>query len=323
MKNISSILIILIAVVSLSTEFLTAKDSTHFMNNNKIKISDSVKYDEHIIKDSANSKSNDRNDFCYNFFTFDSLASIAALVTALIVFATLKEMKRQHKVSMTPYLSLAPTSFKISFLDDNRIEWISTIGNSSSDNFSNNSEKTEQTNLLNSTFLRIDNIGLGTAKSIRMNWDFDNKFENEFNTISSRYHNNHIKISRGLFQYPNSKLLSIYSPQNEFIQYLLSASVRNVSIRLNIPEPYMFLFFMHMRLIFDTEYSQQSKIPEYPSLKLCLEYEDIENKKINKSFSLTPVCLFKTRPVKNIKSLEITYNLKVEEISERVSVNNA
>ena len=249
-----------------------------------------------------------------NFFNLDSLASIAALIAAFIALFTLLEMKYQRKISMMPNLCVAPTIFNASFSDEDHIEWITVFDDSSVDGKKKQYKDNVNTKTSAKTHIRIDNIGLGTAKSINISWILDENFVKSFNFIARTYHNTIVKYGGGIFQYPKQSLPTVYAPKlNEYFQYLLPVSHEHIAIRIDIPEPYLFLYLRHLRLVFETEQIDKSKLPQFPTLRLAIKYDDIMNNHYKKIYSITPEGSAIGRPLANIKSLELSYKLNVEE----------
>lgn len=144
------------------------------------------------------------------------IGQIAAWITILLVFFTMREMEKQRKASQKPEL-IVPNVSIFGYTNDNEI-FIAT-------HWSNKELKNDSYILGELPKVVIYNIGAGAAKEIKIKWDFDLK--STLQTIQDYCYKNSIPV--------------VVDSQNGFltIEFIGNESHSNIDAFANIEQPFI------------------------------------------------------------------------------------
>ncbi|GAB3327748.1 hypothetical protein GCM10027299_28790 [Larkinella ripae] len=129
--------------------------------------------------------------------------------------------------------------------------------------------------------LEIQNKAIGTAKQIKVSWNYDkqlahNLFTETFKDVKIDYKPKHWKVSVN-----NSRTISGTVQSDEILEFGFVAP--NASISVDLPFDYIETYFS---ILID---SQDNEIDaKFPNLTLQIEFKDIEGELFKKSFSVKP-----------------------------------
>ena len=199
-----------------------------------------------------------------------AVSSFAALLTAIIVFFTLIEMKRQRQSTYKPNLMFKPVSFSLSASFTDVLQYtISSKGNESSND-----------KMHARLFSEIYNIGLGSAKNLAVTWTFDYKksierIENEDSKlgVSISIDNDFLKIKE-----KNEMWINLVNDLNQNTDYLLPTSITSEPGKVRIPTSYVHLLSLYFIFCIynDPEIESPLELKDFPELKMIIKYQDIE-----------------------------------------------
>jgi hypothetical protein len=218
------------------------------------------------------------------------IGQFATWITVLIVFLTLREMEKQRKASQKPEIIISQTFIYGYFRDWNELlvptEW------------SNDSEPRESTEVekdkTNYPKFTLYNIGIGAAKSVKLEWIFDvSKLLDETQNycyqnsipIVVNSQNDFLKI--GIAGQDSYFRVSAFSAKEH--EYILPASVTSKGIESDMPMTFLklisILIYM-MKHQADQKESSDTMNTGFPELRLKLSYYDIGGVKYQKSFDV-------------------------------------
>lgn len=211
------------------------------------------------------------------------ISSVAALVTAIIVFFTLIEMKRQRQSSYKPDLICKPLRFSISAnTTDNLQHVISTI---------DNRDKSDQDH--HSSDGEVFNIGLGSAKNLCVTWRFD--YEQATELV------NKLNVELGLTISIEDNILIIKDKNGgtcidlehdllQSIDYLLPVSIENKPAPILIPSSYVHLIGLYsvLRIYRDPEITLNFGLSDFPQLGMTTDFNDVGGKGYKKKHRVNP-----------------------------------
>ncbi len=255
-----------------------------------------------------------------------NIAGIASLLTAIIMFLTLREMQIERKNSYKPDPVLQTRSCSIycqsfnqgpkkgryvsfRFLEEDLLgatELAHVFGSEDSSLFS----------------IPLVNIGLGTAKKIECNWNFDaDEFSKKIQKIDMekrfRFSVKDDFLSINIYGEPHSS--SSIQMQRKF-EYILPINIDKSNSSLTIPPAFLEMLGVMTHLLSICPHEILSKIPDYtniPELELEIKYTDIQNikyfKKLKVKFNLVSfVVSGKIEGTSNIASgcFEVDYTAK-------------
>jgi len=248
------------------------------------------------------------------YITFTSAA--AALVTALATLIVVIEMRRQRLSAFQPEFAIMQS--KLHVWRDKHNYFQITINDNVPELFHLDLERP--------TVLMIVNVGLGAAKAIQVQWDYDilnfirvvKAFDNEdeFNIVSEddRLHISSTKIN---------ELSCTCSYGKHFIEslpYILPAAVESTPRALTLPYSYLSLLKIWTYLSLSNLVSNDSPWPSLqslPDLTAILSYKDIANTVRNRSFRIKfgTSKLVGAQPMENDSFLEcMVATLEVSEL---------
>jgi hypothetical protein len=231
-----------------------------------------------------------------NIDWFNSIASVAALATALASLWTVMEMKKQRESSYHPeiYISSQFVYFYARKFQGHYEPFEYSLDKLSPD------EKNEHAKL-DRISIGVHNIGIAAAKSISYQWKYD--VEDMISKIKELNKNSFYEI------HYEGGLLDILPNTTEggrsgftsddfkefFLNYLLPSSFTEASSTIRVPQTYLNLFSLYLSAFytsFDKEVKKEEfrqvdlKMEDLPPLSLTFTYNDLGNKKQVKSFRL-------------------------------------
>lgn len=201
------------------------------------------------------------------------LASIAACLTAIATFLTVRQIAKQRKASYHPEFAISRVYFH-GLSDELGMGplpqyWAVTTANGQVD-----------AQLKQITF-PLYNIGLGAAKAVVVNWSFPiDDVAKVLNELAKR------TLTMEPFTY-NDAVLNVSSDtigtstsnwesqQRDSLDYVLPASVQNEPVLLDVPFAYKTL--CSALIFFHSKYDKTYSFQEIPALKASFEYLDIGN----------------------------------------------
>ena len=209
------------------------------------------------------------------------IASIT-LITAIIAFLTINEMRKQRVHSYFPDINLANFSFYVYKADDT--EEIDSIYLYS---YKNQKEENEKIGGFNELKTEINNIGFGVAKNIKWNWTFDIKEAEKVicKDESVKWENGEDFIS---IDSSKIKVKWAFDLKEDNIggnfNFLLPYSNENRKNEIVIPDYFINLYWLYM--VNQIEPTPKTLYDYFPPLELNLNYTDIHSNELKKTFSI-------------------------------------
>lgn len=180
----------------------------------------------------------------------NTTTGIATLITAIVAFITVNEMRKQRKESYKPIVIPIENYYSLKSYEDGRFSGSTQVSNGYEPNI----------------FLYLANAGLGPAVNIVIQWEFDFKSfisKNDFNGIIISYENEKFYV-RENEHYSTSY---VKNQKDELVEYLLSGE--SGKTKLLLPE------YTKVILKLLTDRKQKGITTYMPKLKLIITYKDI------------------------------------------------
>lgn len=221
---------------------------------------------------------------------FSGLGFIALTYTIILQVESIREIKKQREASYRPELYLGPKNVWVYFKETNHSDFI----------LSENKHSDKATNF--SDFkLDIYNLGMGAAKAIDFEWDFDRKKilkmfvsvdQRGYCQIEDRDSSVELKIPSLRF----NTTIMMGGLRNTFdTNFILPSNLDLSPTELNTPHLYDLLYVVYnCCLIYNSDLEIQ--IGDFPPLVLKVNYLDVENNKFEKKFILKYKFHFMTAP---------------------------
>ncbi|MDY3338691.1 hypothetical protein PG279_05815 [Riemerella anatipestifer] len=222
------------------------------------------------------------------------LASVGSFISTIIALYTLIEVKKQRLSTYKPeilvksflvYINKSPL-----FLESDELLLFKT------DNFNEyKSDKTKSKEYEISCLYKIENLGFGLAKSIKVTWSFDMERALKIldKELDKEFYFTQCKPLKYYFlkQKNNENFQISFMNKNKIIQttdYITPISVKEHTHYHTIPKDIVtihFLYYIFKNNLTEknskTNYSSEFK--NFPQIKMKIEYYDLNNKKyINK-----------------------------------------
>jgi hypothetical protein len=212
-------------------------------------------------------------------FDIKTLSIIATLITSLVSFGTLWNVRKQRLNASRPDIYVKDRTFTMNLNIPGKIpEW---GGKGETGTFS----------------LPLYNIGLGTAKKIQIKWELEEDYIIKVKQLdkSDNYHIEHNSLVRGL---------EIYNKENKFfptwtnlnldlsqkVDFILPYNSNTETIQsLVLPWSIMELYGIHMELFI--KYNDLTKLESSLEdiFSVEISYFDVNNKKYKKHFKVSLV----------------------------------
>lgn len=198
-----------------------------------------------------------------------AISSVAAFVTAIIVFFTLLEMIRQRQSSYMPDLVCKPLQFSVSADITDTLKY--TI--SSKDNGDNRDQDHRDPQG------KIFNIGLGSAKNLNLTWRFDH--EKAIEDVKRL----NLELDLALFIKDNFMIIKCESggiyinlaiAYLKSIDYILPVSITNQPVSIPIPSCYVHLLSIYsiFQIYKDSE-NVLDALSSFPQTWLTIKFKDV------------------------------------------------
>jgi hypothetical protein len=209
-------------------------------------------------------------------------ASIAACLTAVATFLTVRQIAKQRASSYHPELAISRIYFH--GLSDQLgmgplpQYWAAT------------SESGQVDDTLKQVAIPLYNVGLGTAKAVVVNWSFPiDELVKDVNELAKKtlipepftYKDAVLYMKSDTFGTSTSPWKS---QQRNSLDYVLPASVQNKPVLLDLPFAYKTL--CSALIFFQSKYKETWSFEEIPALKASFEYLDIGEHKHKAVFEI-------------------------------------
>lgn len=210
-------------------------------------------------------------------------ASIGACLSAIAAFLAVRQVSKQRESSYKPELVLSKTMFECSPNPRSKEQIPSA--------WTPKTNKEEELSLHRSFSMPLRNVGLGAAKSIKVNWSFP--IEDVVATVNEIAQKS---LVPAYFEYQN-EMLSLKSEamggsvsawrnqKNQNIDFVLPAPVDTVPIELVLPHAYIEL--VSALIHFSARSENFEHLEDIPSLNLDLEFVDIGGGHHKSEFSIS------------------------------------
>lgn len=227
--------------------------------------------------------------FIFLFTTSDwinSIAAIAAFLTAIITFLTVIEIKKQREHSYHPEINVANIEFYLYKSDYHASETEKKLYLFYS---KRRIPENESKSGFNELAIDINNIGLAVAKQVNCYWEADidaicKALDHKKKSIANW------KIKDHFFCVTSERLNLEWvfaieeDNEGEYFNFILPYSVENRNTQLRVPSYFTDLYWIYkVKEVLDKPYTSDM---DYPPIKLHIEYTNIHGKKIKKTFLL-------------------------------------
>ena len=248
--------------------------------------------------------------------TIAAISSLGTFITAFIALRAIKETQKQRESSYKPEIYISRTYAEIFSPDFGvdlcRVNYMQELNSKPKDQIKY--EPAEQGYIYDTArylppalwiSTGFNNIGMGTAKMIDYNWQFD--YNKAVEVLNDYEHNCTLKFDQGHSLGKNTKAYYIkendlkwfwsideYHNTNTFhIDFLEHKNQFTMQSVLNISDDYLdvlilYLFYKHGLLYGDNATENIYELFEdLPPLKLIISYSDIQNKRYKKQFQFS------------------------------------
>jgi hypothetical protein len=209
-----------------------------------------------------------------------AISSVAAFVTAIIVFFTLLEMIRQRQSSYKPDLVCKSTQFYVSADVTGTLQY--TISTEDNGDKGDRNRRYPQG--------RIFNIGLGSAKSLNLTWRFDH--ERAIEDVKR------LNLELGLSLFVKDNILTIKGKSggnyinlaNAYLQnidYILPVSITNKPVSIDIPFSYVHLLSIYSIFqIYNDSGNPLNFLSSFPHIWLTIKFKDVGGRIYKKKYGV-------------------------------------
>jgi hypothetical protein len=219
-----------------------------------------------------------------------AIASVAALITAVIVFFTLREMILQRQLSYKPDLVCKPSFFSCSAnIQETLTNWEISVNS----RFQTRPDKIDDQKNLRHPSIEIFNIGLGAAKNIEVIWQFDYKKAIEFTKKASMTLGFKVFIEDEILAIKGSNFgtyINIKASLSNALDYVLPVSIAYKPATIMVPSPFFDL--LALNYIFQHYKGPLEKVkyelPGFPQLIMLLKYFDVGGNCHTRTFRTDP-----------------------------------
>ena len=230
-----------------------------------------------------------------------AISSVAAFVTAIIVFFTLLEMIRQRQSTYKPDLVCKSTQFFVSADVIDTLQY--TISTKDNDDKGDQNRRAPQG--------RAFNIGLGSAKNLILTWRFDH--DRAIEDVSR------LNLELGLSLFVEENILKIKgkfggihinlaNDNFQNIDYILPVSITNEPVSIHIPFSYVHLLSIYsiFQMYNDSENALDA-LSSFPQIWLTIKFKDVGGRVYKKKYGINARYQYiqwgggDVRPSKNIK----------------------
>lgn len=218
-----------------------------------------------------------------------AVSNLATFLTMFIVLFTLLEMAKQRRSAYRPDIIITPPHYFVYCRARHKRILSMTISSEELSEFGTSDRQRHDVIGLSGF-----NIGLGSAKSIDVTWDYS--IHDLIRSISER----DTKGSFTIHKLPGS-LLSLEIPEvmrtmsntdhQESFDYLLPTHVTNEAIQIRLPPAYLSLTSALLCLQWATAEHWDTQISQLPLVRMSVRYTDIGNNRHEKSFSIQPILI--------------------------------
>ncbi len=260
-------------------------------------------------------------DLSYIEFTvadwINSLAAISALVTAIVTWITVREIRKQREHSYHPDINIANFDFyvyKYDLTEEEKVE-----GEIFSLYYSlKQLSETDPKRGYNELVISINNIGLAVAKNISWAWSID--FEGIGHALKSEEEDfiNYTLKDKDLAVECNKLGVDWFYFINEengnnYFNFILPYSIENRKNEIKIPASFLDLYWLYKskEVLIDNHFAP---IP-YPPLQLHVKYTNMHSKEIEKTFLLFLEWSFVSNPL-NEQNEMAKFRIEIQEVSE-------
>ncbi|HLD53752.1 MAG TPA: hypothetical protein VJA82_10630 [Sediminibacterium sp.] len=240
----------------------------------------------------------------------NSIAAIAALLTAVITFITVLEIKKQREHSYHPDINISNFEFYVYRYDKEEEDVSMNLYYSKK-----RIPAGELKNGYNELTIDINNIGLAVAKQVYWYWESDLYEIGRAIKNDEDSNINWVIIERDLFyKAPHLNVDWIYSIDEDnsgsFFSFILPYSIENRNHEIQIPQYYLDLYWLYKTNEVTGEFKNNKK--EYPPLQLHVGYTDIHGKEMQKTFLLYMRWSFMSNPLRDESELA-KFNIEIFE----------
>lgn len=212
---------------------------------------------------------------------FEVLGSLATLITGLFTLGTLIEMKNEREISKRPEL-LIRNHEKIILYDEGYFiarSWI------------NEEDYRQKNSGKRFAYLIIENIGLGVAKDIKVDWEYelDKTLKNILKTDKNFSVNKQddmtlLEYKLDFDEVPQAVVIG-FGPETQIIEYLSPNRDNIYSCKIEIPHQYEGIFSAQTFIYADKmDYCNNDVCA--PKLICYLSYQNIYGKKYKKKYEI-------------------------------------
>jgi hypothetical protein len=237
------------------------------------------------------------------------VAGVATFLNSVLVYFTLREMKRQRELSNQPEMAFQAKPFYV-YNDENCFPMIWV-----------NQKKTlvEGKEEKKSFILEVNNIGNGVAKNVKIQWNINiNDFIERLSLIGIENYakvketNNVLSVSLGHSKY--TFFLENIGSEHEFIM-----PGNECKVAVYIPDVYLYLLSLILFIHIDKMKNKNTTDFDlnFPSLKSIISYENLTGKKYKRKFEISISPYMVTNDVQIGKEVSSGY-IKVKKSAGRL-----
>ena len=230
--------------------------------------------------------------------TITSISAIGTLISALIYYHTLKEIRKQRETTYKPHIIIEETPFVVKAFRKGEVTFPSLWDNNNT--FTKEIEEYKEEKYCKSNFnLKSYNIGFGTAKKItgKFSYDIDAFIEQlqRLNSITEGKKQIFINKDKYTIEFKTnnedlSYLNKIFLYKNEakrIIDYILPVNVDTKFTSINIPNSFLELLNVQVYLTMINHDNKKINFEIEPELFFNYSYYDISNKKYSKRIKIS------------------------------------
>ena len=230
-------------------------------------------------------------DFIKASLIVSAVASLATLVTMVLVALTLREMAKQRKTTYRPDIVLSTSGY---FIYAEHQDGALSYFHFSNEEVEPNSVQIERR--LNRVYLDGFDIGLGTAKLVDVAWEFqvDHLVQKLNEDVASGFQvefKHDDVFTEGYLSYklpkePSGGVIALSHDIHRTYDHLLPIHVKDEPTKISMP--FTYLLITAARLYSTMVDKTKRAAEDFSVLRVKITYADIGNNLHKKSFSVTP-----------------------------------
>jgi hypothetical protein len=237
------------------------------------------------------------------FLAVNWFTGMSTLITTVLIYFTLDEMKQQRISTYKPVIVLKDTLFKVKWNDNQRLPYEFSI-----ENMKDSNSKNKQT----WSYLEAYNIGFGAAQKIQIVYNYD--FKKILDRIVQLGEKSQITIhDSNSFVHISSQSdgwgFNLDKMNKEKIDYLLPVNINQNSTKIQLSRAFCEAFFIYLHLLsdaLDSSIDWMAEIKDFNKLRLEITYQDMGSEAYKKDYEIEVCIMLINKDAHGLKEVSLS-----------------